>query len=156
MRKSRIVFALLSAAILLVCGYQYSYEMTLQNSDFLKWCHTLTDDIWFAWISVGDPPEDLDYELSNDEIQELVGILNGLTAEDLYLSKDYPYASRENLNLMVVVDHDLECDFVYLPEAPEELYIRFTGQDTFGRYRYLKTTNQNLLAFILSHEPTQY
>lgn len=159
MKKSRLVFALLSAVILLVCGYQYSaehaYVRALEQSNFLKWCASVTEDqLHTCYISCGTGANGVGRDLTADEIRDLCGQFRGLSAADLTLTEDHKgYAMVDEQEIRLTF-RDAEGEYIlrYRPHNPAELYLGGWG-DSFGKQQVLWTTQQALIDFILTHSP---
>ena len=161
MRKSRIVFALISAAVLLVCGYQYSieyaYGRALEQSNFLKWCSNVTEEkLHTCYLSYGTGSNGAGHDLTDEEIRGLCELFRSLSDVDILLTesnKGYSMVDEQETRLTI---RDAEGEYIlrYRPHNPTELYLGGWG-DSFGKCQTLWTTRQALIDFILTHTPTK-
>ena len=161
MRKSRLVFALLIAVILLVCGYPYStefaYAQALERSNFLHWCEGVEESsLHTCYISRGTGADGVGRDLTAKEIRDLCDRFQSLTAADIILTEDHKgYAMVDEQEIRLTF-RDAEGEYIlrYRPHNSTELYLGGWG-DSFGECQTLWTTHQALIDFILTHAPAK-
>lgn len=161
MKKSRLVFALLSAVILLVYGYQYSaeyaYARALEQSNFLNWCGGVSaEQLHTCYISRGTGAGGVGRDLTADEIHDLCNQFRSLSDADIALTEDHKGYAMVDEQESRLTFRDAEGEYIlrYRPHNPSELYLGGWG-DAFGKRQTLWTTHQALIDFILTHAPTK-
>lgn len=168
MRKGTRVFLILLAVLLVAVGgslwqryaYQRGYQAALENSNFLRWSHTVAaEDIEYAVIRRGYGADTLKYVLSLEEIEAACEILHTFPVEDFSLTNDgkgYAFLSGQDADINFYInDGKDEFEFRYRPSNPSELYIRSNSEmgDSFQDLGNRWTTHEVLIDFMLSHAP---
>ncbi len=159
MKQSRLVFALLSAVILLVCGFQhsteYAYARALEQTNFLHWCESVEESsLHTCYISCGTGADSVGRDLTAKEIRDLCDRFQSLSSADIILTEDHKgYAMVDEQEIRLTF-RDAEGEYIlrYRPHNPTELYLGGWG-DNFGKRQVLWTTQQALIDFILTHSP---
>lgn len=168
MRKGLRIFLIVFIVLLIAVGaslwqqyaYQRDYQAALENSNFLRWSHTVAaENIEYAVIRRGYGADAPKYVLSPEEIEAACEIFHTFPVEELSLTNDgkgYAFLSGQDADINFYInDGKDEFEFRYRPSNPSELYIRSNSEmgDSFQDLGNRWTTHDALIDFMLSHAP---